>query len=299
MSAHTPIQWCDSTANPVMGCDGCELWQNQRINTNARRSCYAGMLHERGGGRKPGHAVLFEEPMVFPGRMEKAARLSDLRGKSRADKPWLDGMPRGVFVSDMGDALSRGVPFDYIYEEIIKTVLSPQGARHVWLWLTKQPRRMLEFSRQFGGRRWPSNLWPGTSVTCMDSIERLKRIEYLCEIGDSTTTRFLSVEPQHGVIDLSGRLDGLSWVIQGGESEGQNTVPGTQLYTTLGARPFQLGWARSMRDTCADGGVAYFLKQLGRRPMDGAVRLKLRDRHGGDWREWPEDLRVRQVPSVR
>ena len=26
MSAKTKIQWCDSTANPTMGCDGCELW---------------------------------------------------------------------------------------------------------------------------------------------------------------------------------------------------------------------------------------------------------------------------------
>ncbi|MEI6197674.1 MAG: hypothetical protein WCS42_25450 [Verrucomicrobiota bacterium] len=23
---HTKIQWCDDSANPVMGCDGCELW---------------------------------------------------------------------------------------------------------------------------------------------------------------------------------------------------------------------------------------------------------------------------------
>jgi hypothetical protein len=22
----SPIQWCDHTVNPVMGCDGCELW---------------------------------------------------------------------------------------------------------------------------------------------------------------------------------------------------------------------------------------------------------------------------------
>ena len=22
----TKIQWCDSTVNPVMGCNGCELW---------------------------------------------------------------------------------------------------------------------------------------------------------------------------------------------------------------------------------------------------------------------------------
>ena len=26
MSIKTKIQWCDSTVNPTMGCDGCELW---------------------------------------------------------------------------------------------------------------------------------------------------------------------------------------------------------------------------------------------------------------------------------
>src|ERR1035438_2009215 len=24
---NTKIQWCHSTVNPVMGCDGCELWK--------------------------------------------------------------------------------------------------------------------------------------------------------------------------------------------------------------------------------------------------------------------------------
>lgn len=27
-------------------------------------------------------------------------------------------------------------------------------------------------------------------------------------------------------------------------------------------------------------------------------RLKLRDGHGGDWIEWPEELRWREVPGV-
>lgn len=26
MANNTSIQWCDSTVNPIMGCDGCELW---------------------------------------------------------------------------------------------------------------------------------------------------------------------------------------------------------------------------------------------------------------------------------
>lgn len=45
MSANTTIQWCDSTVNPVQGCDGCELWAANR------RSCYAGRIHSRFAGK--------------------------------------------------------------------------------------------------------------------------------------------------------------------------------------------------------------------------------------------------------
>ncbi len=37
MSKNTAIQWADSTINPVMGCDGCELWPTQgqlRLTSN-------------------------------------------------------------------------------------------------------------------------------------------------------------------------------------------------------------------------------------------------------------------------
>jgi len=43
MGKKTTIQWCDSTINPTMGCDGCELWDQNR------KSCYAGILHKRFG----------------------------------------------------------------------------------------------------------------------------------------------------------------------------------------------------------------------------------------------------------
>ena len=33
-------------------------------------------------------------------------------------------------------------------------------------------------------------------------------------------------------------------------------------------------------------------------PIKKGARIKLRDRHGGDWREWPEGLRRREVPGV-
>lgn len=273
-----------------MGCDGCELWQS-RSKADARRSCYAGILHERADGTNAGFAVRFEEVTRFPSRVAKAAKASGLRGLRRLEKPWLDGMPRMWFVSDMGDALSKDVSFEYLHAEIIDVVRSLNGRRHLWLWLTKRPERMREFSNYLGSGEWPPNLWAGTSITEPRYVDR---IDQLRDVGDERTVRFLSVEPQHRPVDLDGKLAGIGWVIQGGESG--PTAGSSELLTLCGARPFDVSWARSLRDLCCKERVPYFLKQLGSHAVDSA-RVKLRDRHGGDWAEWFEDLRVRQVPQ--
>jgi hypothetical protein len=88
VSKDTAIQWCDSTVNPVMGCGGCELWS---ADHRGRRTCYAGVLHQR-YGRQKGYARDFLAPEVFPGRVELATRWSDLRGKPREARP---GKPGG------------------------------------------------------------------------------------------------------------------------------------------------------------------------------------------------------------
>ena len=79
MSLKTKIQWCDSTVNPTMGCDGCEIWGAQR------KTCYAGTLHVRFGGVKPGYAARFEDVALFPGRVAEACSWSDLAGKRSAE----------------------------------------------------------------------------------------------------------------------------------------------------------------------------------------------------------------------
>ncbi|MGK4008385.1 DUF5131 family protein [Sorangium sp. So ce1036] len=274
----TGIQWCDDTVNPTMGCDGCELWGPQR------KSCYAGVLHERKGGRHPGFAPSFDRVTLFAGRMAKAARLSDLRDRGRLHKPWLDGSPRLIFVSDMSDALSSAVSFEYLEHELVRNVTSPEGQRHRWLWLTKRPHRMAEFSAQLRawGIRWPSNLWAGTSIT---SAAMTNRIDALLGVGDKSTLRFLSVEPQVEAVDLDAWLPTIDWVIQGGES-GED------------ARPFDVAWARTLRDACRRAKVPYFLKQLGANVLLDHSELQLRDRHGGNWSEWPDDLVSRHVPTV-
>lgn len=294
MGKGTPIQWSDDTANPAMGCSGCELWNE------ITKTCYAGQLHIMRRNH-PGFAKKFEIPELFPGRMVKAAQWADLKGKPRPDKPWLDGRPRLIFVSDMGDALSEGevldaekrslpdgVPFDYLRAEIIDVVVSPAGLRHRWLWLTKRPKRMAQFSewlKKEHGIDWPLNLWAGTSITTNGT---LPRVEDLLRVGGPGTIRFVSVEPLWEEVSLTPYLakpGGLAWVLCGGESK-QGDDP----------HEFKLEWARLLRDECAASGVPFFLKQVGNFATESGVPLDLKDGHGGDWNEWAPDLRVRQVP---
>lgn len=278
MSITTKIQWCDSTCNPTMGCEGCELW-NPKTGV---KTCYAGVLHGRFGGSTPGYSPTFDRLTLYPGRMTEASKWKDLTGTARKDKPWMNGLPRLVFVSDMSDALSKVVPFDFLEAEVIRPVTSAEGRRHHWLWLTKRPERMAKFSADLKARGvgWPENLWAGTSLTSQATTSRIDR---LLRVGDEKTVRFLSVEPQHESIDLRPWLPRLDWVIQGGESG-------------AGCRPFHVEWASELIAQCLAAGVGYFLKQLGSAVHRNGRPLRFTDSHAGDWDEWPEELRVRQIP---
>jgi LSD1 subclass zinc finger protein len=99
----------------------------------------------------------------------------------------------------------------------------------------------------------------------------------------------------------------LDWVIVGGESGPR-------------ARPMDLAWARSLVAQCRAAGVTPFMKQLGSKPgyqgdvlaaaphpdwrhtdrdpkHPGWTLYGLRESHGRDMSEWPEDLRVREFPN--
>jgi protein gp37 len=278
MSVTTKIQWCDSTVNPTMGCEGCELW-NPKAGVY---KCYAGTLHKRFGGVSKGYSPTFKELTLWPGRMAEAAGWRNLTGTTRKDKPWLDGYGRLIFVSDMSDGLSSTVTFEYLKDEVIANVISPNGKNHYWPWLTKRPERMAEFSEYLRSQNivWPDNLWAGTSITTQGTTSR---ITSLLKVGDANTIRFLSVEPQQKHLDLSPWLRQLDWVIQGGES-GKD------------ASPFQIEWAVNLMRQCQAAGVPYFLKQLGSKVFQEGQQLAFEDGHGGDWSEWPSHLRVREMP---
>jgi protein gp37 len=274
MAQTTAIQWCDSTENPTMGCSGCELWSKKR------QTCYAGVLHRRFGGVSSGYAPTFEQVTEFPGRMIRAARWPDLAGTQRKSKPWLNGLPRLIFVSDMSDAFSDSVEFAYLKKEIIEVVQGALGKRHRWLWLTKRPQRMARFSKYID-QPWPDNLWIATSITTQKSTTRIK---HLLKIGDESTIRFLSVEPQWESIQLTEWLPQLDWIIQGGESGPF-------------AQPFCIEWAESMIAQCKQFSVPYFLKQLGSNVFRQGKPKEFSQSHGGDWDQWPKQIRVREFPS--
>lgn len=302
MGRTTNIQWCDSTVNPVMGCDGCELWN--ATGRPGSRACYAGVLHERYAGTNKGYARNFLQPQTFPGRMDAAASWSDLRGTARPDKPWLDGLPRMIFVSDMGDALSESIDLEFLGREILDVTRSLDGLRHRWLWLTKRPRRMRKMADRFFGQ-WPDHLWAMTSITGAGTEGRADDLLTMRHVSDGLRTG-LSIEPLRSEPDWSrifpfaGCVD---WAIFGGESGRE-------------AAPCDIDWIRRGVAAARTVGAAVFVKQLGAAPYidhspEPAATLarkhdigplvaefvELTHSHGGDWSEWPDDLRIREVPQ--
>ena len=165
--------------------------------------------------------------------------------------------------------------------------------------------------------QWPlPNVWLGTSVE--EQARADERVPHLLRCP--AAVRFLSCEPLLGAVDLFTHFAafgmawsesnvryeriakaGIDWVIVGGESG-------------PGSRACDVAWVRSIVGQCRAAGVACFVKQLGARPVNGAfaqnpVRgridspvgahpTRFADRKGGDPAEWPEDLRVREMPGL-
>jgi protein gp37 len=324
MGKHTNIQWSDSTINPNTGCDGCELWKWIESLGRHAGSCYAGNLQVNRLSRSmPAlYSSDFTEVRLAPGRMAKAAAWSDLTGTKRPDKPWLDGLPRVIFLADMGDLMSRAIPFEYLRDEVMANITSKQGRRHIWMILTKQPRRLAEFAAWYReqGFEWPSSVMSGTSVTTQATTSRITQLLRV------PGRRFVSAEPlweQVNLTQVRWKLPDSVGVVIGsvlGHTDGKHFSPrgatgrGLEFVICGGesgrdAHPFDLAWARRLRDDCHEAGVSFFLKQLGAHVVESfyakmpggldANRLDLRDSHGGEETEWPDDLRgCRAFPRV-
>jgi len=277
MGIHTTIEWCDSTLNLEMGCDGCELW-NPKAGV---RRCYAGTLTERYGGRT-GWPESFDNPRIFPERLKEALRWPDLTGKDRPDKPWLNGYPRVIFLNDMGDTWTESLELMWLAPHVLQMLHSP----HIYIVLTKRPGRMVQFWGAWcrgDGAPIPPNFWLFTSITGPENTGRIRELLKLRTLGARVLG--VSYEPAWGPVDFSlcdhrrtlevGRCypcPGLDVVIAGGESG-------------AGAKPSHPDWFRAARDACRAAGVPFFMKQL---TIKGK-KLTMED--------WPADLKVREMPE--
>lgn len=174
---------------------------------------------------------------------------------------------------------------------------------------------------------WPlANVWAGVSAE--DQKRADERIPDL--LASPAAIRFVSAEPLLGPIDftaiprtaaeghmrpLDGRFNRIDWIIVGGESGNSDDI-----------RPTWVPHVRAIAEQCKAAGVAVFVKQLGsvchddiaaiETPVEavgnvvwssdvdfeetddpGKIRIRLRDKKGGNLAEWPADLRLRQMPA--
>ena len=166
-----------------------------------------------------------------------------------------------------------------------------------WLLLTKRPENVCRMMAAATNNINHFNIWLGTSVSDQETAEQY--VGELAKLRDLVPVLFVSYEPALGPVDW-GSVRGFSkvdWLIMGGES-GPN------------ARDCSIEWIASSIEQCRAAGVAPFVKQLGKRSAEYLDRpsgpngkgqeskwLQLKDKKGGDPSEWPEPLRVREMPA--
>ena len=223
------------TWNPVTGCtkitQGCKNCYAERM---AKRLYAMGSDRYRDGFNVTLHPDLLDVP-----------------------RRWKQ--PRTVFVNSMSDLFHEDIPDRYI-ERVFETMVAcPQ---HTFQVLTKRAERLSALAPRLP---WPAHIWMGVSV---EDARVARRIDKLLEVP--AKVRFLSLEPLIGPLE-NLPLDGISWVIVGGESGPR-------------ARSMKREWVNSILRQCRAAGAAFFFKQW------GGVRKDLTGRrlNGTFYDEMPE-----------
>jgi protein gp37 len=251
MSGKSAIEWTNFTWNPISGCTrvtrGCD-------------ACYAFALHDmrhelykRTDGKLPNgkqmpkqYAKPFSEIQLLPERLEQPLHIKQ---------------PKMIFVNSMSDLFHSQVPEEYIRQIF---AIMQRASWHTFQILTKRVGRLRRIAPQL---EWAPNIWMGVSI---ENDMLTVRADALREVP--AAVRFLSCEPLLGPLP-SLHLDGIQWVITGGESGPC-------------ARPCDPEWVRAIRDRCQAANVAFFHKQWGGRTPKAGGRLL----DGRTWDEFPHLL---------
>lgn len=317
MSENSKIQWTDHTWNPWRGCTkvspGCA---NCYAETQSKRN--PKVLGQWGKGKPRVKAKNWNDPKKWNDKWERLNK--DIV---------LD--PRPMVFPSFCDWLDDEVPIEWLAQFLN---LIRETPNITWQLLTKRPelfkkrllavddaicseqegefieseddRLLIKWIHEWLNGGFPHNVWLGTSVEDQERAD--ERIPIL--LDTPAAVRFLSCEPLLSNIDLwdaryktlnkEGRTGavtewkghGVDWVIIGGESGPK-------------ARPCYVDWIRSIKDQCVAAQVPVFVKQLGKIPIISTGpeptayerSSAIKDPKGGDWDEWSEDLKLRQMPS--
>jgi len=222
------------TWNPVTGCtkvsQGCKHCYAERM---AKRLTAMGAERYRNGFSVTLHPDLVDIP----------------RG-------WR--LPRVVFVNSMSDLFHDDIPLAYI-QRVFATMRD--CPRHTFQVLAKRSERLAQLAPHLP---WPENVWIGVSVEDARVLHRVVDLQAV-----PAKIRFLSLEPLIGPLD-SLPLDGIHWVIVGGESGPQ-------------ARPMRKEWVKNILRQCRAAKVPFFFKQWGGTRKD----LTGRELYGRTYSEMP------------
>lgn len=235
--AKSSIEWTEMTWNPTTGCDklsaGCKY-------------CYAEVMTKRlkGMGQE---------------KYKDGFKLRIHPGTLLAPFTWKK--PQVVFVNSMSDLFHKEVPLTYV-QQVFKVM--NQTPQHTYQVLTKRGDVLSSYAPFLN---FTPNIWIGVSV---EDDRVLERIDYLRTVD--AHVRFLSLEPLIGPL-TNLNLDGIHWVIVGGESG-------------FRARMMETGWVEDIRIQCEDAGVPFFFKQWGGKNKKAAGRLL----NGRTYDEMPKTL---------
>jgi protein gp37 len=250
MPNHSKIEWTETTWNPVRGC--------VKISPGCKH-CYAETFAER-----------FRNVAGHP--YEQGFDLRLVPEKLIEPLTWTK--PFMVFVNSMSDLFQEGVPTDFI-KAVLQVMVTANW--HTYQVLTKRTARMTELlNGELAQLSDAQHIWWGTSV---ENVEHGgPRIEHLQQVR--VPVRFLSIEP---LLEDLGQLnlDGIHWVIVGGESG-------------PGARPMKQQWVEDILRQCRARNIPFFFKQWGGRQKSRTGRRL----NGQTYDEMPAILRA-PFPSTR
>jgi protein gp37 len=271
MAERTGIEWTDATVNFWWGCTkvgpGCD-------------HCYAETWSARFGGE---HWGLGAPRRKIKGAAAMLNRLDNDYAWWAADAQiggYHPNSRRRVFIQSMSDLFDTEVPLEWFAEAWGKIV---QCYRIDIQIVTKRISVVEKRLAAIGVTTWPKHA--GLVVTVCNQDEANRDIPRLLALKSKLGIPWVGVsaEPLLGPIDFGQVeddlpfnawltwLDGLDWVIVGGESGPT-------------ARPMHPDWARSIRDQCEAAGTPFFFKQWGEWGQCGTFQTM------ADGPYWPGNL---------